>query len=105
MAKTKTFKKPRGSKRSQLKDYDPYNQPELQDVQLTIEVLHDCIEEGDVDLFRETLYAHLRSVNKLQFAERAKIGRRTLYDLLDPKKEFNPGFHTLSALFQALKAA
>jgi DNA-binding phage protein len=48
--------------------------------------------------------AHLMTVNKVKLAQKAGIGRRTLYDLIDPKKEFNPELSTISALMQALAA-
>lgn len=48
--------------------------------------------------------AHLMTVNKMELAKKAGIGRRTLYDLIDPKKEFNPELSTISALMQALAA-
>jgi DNA-binding phage protein len=44
------------------------------------------------------------TVNKMALAKKAGIGRRTLYDLIDPKKEFNPELSTVSALIQALAA-
>ena len=55
--------------------------------------LLDCIKTGDIATFREVLAAHLMTVNKSVYAKKIGIGRRTLYDLLDPKKEFNPEFN------------
>ena len=57
---------------------------------------------GDVDSFREVLAAHFMTANKTLIAKKAGIGRRTLYDLLDPKKDFNPELSTISALINAI---
>ena len=105
MANPKTSKKLKGSKRKLLTVHDPYSAPELRNVELTIEILLDCILEGDSETFRDVLLTHLKAVNKVDFVQKAGIGRRTLYDLLDPNKVFNPEFSTISALFHALKAA
>lgn len=64
----------------------------------------ECIKSGDVDSFRDVLVAHLMTVNKVAIAKKAGIGRRTLYDLIDPKKEFNPELSTISAVIRALAA-
>lgn len=105
MARTAILKKLKKSKRKLLTELDPLSSPILKNKQLTIKILLECIKEGDAEEFRDTLYVYLRATNKMDFAKKAGIGRRTLYDLLDPSKEFNPEFSTLSALFQALEAA
>ncbi len=87
-----------------LKAHVPFKSRELKNVDLVIETLLDCIKTGDIETFREVLMAHLMTVNKVKLAQRAGIGRRTLYDLIDPKKEFNPELSTISALMQALAA-
>lgn len=104
MAKAKTFKKPRRSGIKHLREYEPFSSPELKDGDLVVDTLLDCIKTGDLESFREVLVAHLMTVNKSKIAKKAGIGRRTLYDLLDPKKEFNPELSTLSAVIQALVA-
>lgn len=76
----------------------------LKDVNEVIDTLLECLKNGDTDAFRDVLIAHLITVNKVKFAEKSGIGRRTLYDILDPKKEFNPELNTLAALFQAIAA-
>jgi DNA-binding phage protein len=45
------------------------------------------------------------TVNKLKLAKKAGVGRRTLYDLIDPNQEFNPELSTISALISSLAAA
>jgi len=52
----------------------------------------------------KALFAHLMTVYKVALVKKAGIGRRTLYDLIDPKKEFNPELSAVSALIQALAA-
>ena len=83
---------------SVLRPHIPFKSSEIKDVHLVVETLLDCIKTGDIESFREVLTAHLMTVNK------AGIGRRTLYDLIDPKKEFNPELSTISALINALAA-
>ena len=104
MAKTVTSKGQKKSKTLALKAHVPFKSPELKDVDLVVETLLDCIKTGDIDTFREVLTAHLMTVNKAGIAKKAGIGRRTLYDLIDPKKEFNPELSTISALINAIAA-
>lgn len=103
MGNKKTSKKLRGSKKSTLIEHVPFSDPLLKDVEGVIDTLLDCIKENDINTFREVLAAHLISVNKVELAELAGIGRRTIYDLIDPKIEFNPGLKTIMSLFEALK--
>jgi DNA-binding phage protein len=85
-------------------DHVPFKSKILKNSSVVTETLLDCIRTGDLQTFREVLYAHLLTVNKVELAMKAGIGRRTLYDLIDPKKEFNPELTTISALIQALAA-
>lgn len=104
MAKTATSKKQKKLGTKSLKAHVPFKSPELKDVDLVVDTLLDCIKTGDIESFREVLTAHLMTVNKAGIAKKAGIGRRTLYDLIDPKKEFNPELSTISALINALAA-
>ena len=104
MAKIATSKRQKKSETKFLKAHAPFKSSELKDVELVIDTLLDCIKTGDIETFREVLVAHLLTVNKVKLAKKAGIGRRTLYDLIDPKKEFNPELSTISALMQALAA-
>jgi DNA-binding phage protein len=104
MAKRKTSIKPKRSKKNTSTVHVAFSSPELKDVNGVIETLLECIKEGDIETFRDVLVAHLITVNKVKLAEKSGIGRRTLYDLMDPKKEFNPELSTLTAIFQALAA-
>ena len=104
MRKIATSKKPRKSETKSLKVHEPFTSKELKNRHLVAETLLECIKSGDIDAFRDVLVAHLMTVNKVAIAKRAGIGRRTLYDLIDPKKEFNPELSTISAVIRALAA-
>lgn len=105
MVKRKTSQKRIKSKKISWKEYVPFSNPDFKDPELVLEALLECLKTGDLDSFRGVLLVHLVTVNKAELAKKAGIGRRTLYDLIDPKKKFNPGLSTISAIFQALKAA
>ena len=90
------------SKRASLVPYIPFKSPELKSGKLVAETLLECIKTGDLDSFRDVLASHLMSTNKMQLAKRAGLGRRTLYDIVDRKKKFNPELSTVSAVIRAL---
>jgi DNA-binding phage protein len=104
MGKAVTSKKQKKSGTKSLRAHEPFTSKELKDAKLIIETLLDCIRTGDIESFREVLTAHLMTVNKSKIAHKAGIGRRTLYDLMDPKREFNPELSTISAIIQSLAA-
>ncbi len=87
-----------------LRVHEPFASPELRDSKLVVEALLDCLRDGDVETFREVLTAHLMTANKVKIAKKAGLGRRTLYDLMDPTRKFNPELSTLSAIIHALAA-
>lgn len=102
MGKAETSARRKKSAKRSLKIHKPFTSDLLKNKEEVIDTLLDCIRTGDIASFREVLVAHLMTVNKVELAQRAGIGRRTIYDLLDSKKEFNPGLQTVSALIQAL---
>ena len=104
MHKIETSRRRRKFATKSLRVHVPFASKELRDPKLVIETLLDCIKTGDLQSFRDVLLANLMTVNKKSLATRAGIGRRTLYDLIDPKKEFNPELSTVSAVIQALAA-
>ncbi|MBC7711861.1 MAG: hypothetical protein H7177_00880 [Rhizobacter sp.] len=104
MVKTTTLKRPKKSGKKLLVEHVPFNSKILKNSSTVAEVLLDCIRSGDLETFRDVLYTHLMTVNKVALAKKAGIGRRTLYDLIDPKKDFNPELSTISALIQAMAA-
>jgi len=104
MPKKKTSTKRKKFATKSLKVHVPFKSEILKDANVVTEALLDCIRTGDIDSFRELLAAHLMTVNKVELARKAGIGRRTIYDLIDPDKEFNPELSTISALIKALAA-
>ena len=104
MAKVVTSKKQKKLGMKFLKVHEPFTSKELKNSKLVIETLLDCIRSGDIESFREVLTAHLMTVNKTKIAAKSGIGRRTLYDLMDPKKDFNPELSTISAIIKSLAA-
>ena len=104
MRKTVTSKKQKNLEMKSLKEHVPFTSKELRDPELVAETLLGCIKSGELDSFRDVLVAHLATVNKLAIAKKAGIARRTLYDLLDPAKKFNPELSTVSAVIRALAA-
>ena len=104
MRKTETSKGQRKSGMKSLREHVPFASKELKDPELVADTLLECIKSGDLDSFRDVLVAHLATANKLAVAKKAGIARRTLYDLLDPNKKFNPELSTVSAVIRALAA-
>ena len=104
MPRVKTSKKLSKSGTKSLKVHAPFKSKDLQDSSVVIEVLLECIRINDLDSFREVLAAHLMTVNKMELAKKAGIGRRTIYDLIDLEQEFNPELATISALISSLAA-
>ena len=104
MAKIVTLKKRKKSGTKSLKEHVPFKSPELKNRALIVETLLDCIRTGDIESFREVLTAQLMMVNKLAIAKKSGIGRRTLYDLMDPSKDFNPELSTITAMLKAIAA-
>ena len=87
-----------------MTEHVPFTSPELKDPKIVSEALLECIRTGDTDAFRDVLTSYLMTANKVRLAKKAGIGRRTLYDILDPKKKFNPELSTVSAVIRALAA-
>jgi len=75
----------------------PFSCNELKSPSIVADALLNCVKSGDLEAFRDVLISHLLSTNKGELAKRAGIGRRTIYDLLDSKKKFNPELSTVSA--------
>ena len=104
MPKKETSKKQKKSETKFLKEYDPSKSKLLRDPKVVREALLDCIQTGDTESFREVLSAHLVLVNKTDLAKKSGISRRTIYDMIDPTKDFNPELSTISALIRSLAA-
>ena len=102
MAKTKISAKRRNSS-VKLTRYEPGEK--LKDPKTALETLLYCLTENDLESFQDVLIAHLRTVSKSKLAKETKLGRQTLYDLIDGTKTFNPTLSTLGPLFHSLKKA
>lgn len=74
-----------------------FNKPKL-----VKEILADCVLSGDMDTFQDVLLAFIRSQPKTRLAAKTKLGRQTLYDLLNQGNEFNPEWETLRSLLKAI---
>jgi DNA-binding phage protein len=55
-----------------------------------------------MDTFQDVFLAFIRSQPKTKLAAKAKLGRQTLYDLLNQNSEFNPEWETLRSLLKAI---
>jgi DNA-binding phage protein len=104
MRKAATSGKRKKSGTKSLRAHESFASKELKNPHLVAETLLECIKTGDMRSFREVLISHMMTVNKVRIAKKAGIGRRTLYDLIDPKKDFNPELSTISAVIRALAA-
>lgn len=103
MPKTKISKKqPRFSTKG-LTKHKPDDEL-LSDPKITREALVDALIHNDLETFREVLSAHLKASSKVGISKKTGLGRQTLYDLIDPKKDFNPTLKTLGAIFETLAA-
>ena len=60
--------------------------------------------EDDLETFKDVLIAHIRAISKTQLSTKSKLGRQTLYDLIDEDKEFNPTLSTLGSILKAIAA-
>ena len=101
MARTKTFARRKGSS---VKLTEHNYSKTLKDERLVLDTLLDSLVRNDIESFQDVLVAHLRTVSKSEFARETKVGRQTLYDLLDGKKPFNPTLSTLGSIFRKLAA-
>ncbi len=104
MVNKKTSKKQKKFATKSLKEHVPFKSSTLKNKKLVIDTLLECIRKDDVDSFKELLTAHLMTVNKVDLAKKSGLSRRALYDLIDPKKKFNPGLSTITKIIKAIAA-
>ncbi len=83
--------------------HDPFGK-ELVNPKLIKKAILEALVDGDLETVRDLLVAHLRTVNKSKLALKTKLGRQTIYDLMDSEKEFNPSLKTLSIILEKLAA-
>jgi len=60
--------------------------------------------EGDMEMLKDAVVGLIRLNKKSDLIKKTKLGRQTLYDLINDKREFNPTVKTLSALLQVIAA-
>ncbi len=108
MAKVKISNKPKKSlskskKPLLLEVHNPYSKI-LANVKTIKKAVLEALIDGDLEAVRDLLVAHLRTVNKTKLATKTKLGRQTIYDLIDTNKEFNPSVKTLTSILDHLAA-
>ena len=91
------------SKAQLLEVHNPFDN-KLTDVKLIKRAVLQALVDSDIETVRDLLVAHLRTVNKSKLATKAKLGRQTIYDLIDMNKEFNPSVKTLATILDNLAA-
>jgi DNA-binding phage protein len=69
------------------------------------EILLESLAANDLETFQDVLVGYLRATSKLSLSRKTRLGRTTLYDLIDPEKPFNPTLETLGKIFESLQAA
>jgi len=104
MDKKRTLKKQRKLETPLFVNYEPGESKGLANKQLVREILIDCLIQNDIDTFQDVLIGYLRTTSKSAFARNTKIGRTTIYDLMDPSKPFNPTLETIGKIFEDLAA-
>ncbi len=102
MAKIATSKKQKSPEKKPLITHVQVEGSELKNSKLVSETLLECVRTGDLDSFRDVLATHIMSSNKVHLAKRSGLGRQTLYDLIDPKRNFDPALSTVSAIVRGL---
>lgn len=83
--------------------HNPFSKELIDPARIKRAILQALVD-GDLDSVRDVLIAHLRIVNKSELAIKTKLGRQTLYDLMDPAKEFNPSIKTLTLILNNIAA-
>ena len=90
---------PKLNNRKGLTRYDPGKQ--LRNPEKIAHALVECILDADEKSFNDILSAHVEACNKVHLAKKAKVGRKTLYRIID--KTANPRLKTIMRIVNALK--
>lgn len=67
-------------------------------------ILSEALIDGDIEMLKDVLITQIRMMSKADLVRKSKLGRQTLYDLIEDKREFNPTIRTLSSLLKAIAA-
>ncbi|MEK2644816.1 hypothetical protein [Bdellovibrio sp. BCCA] len=107
MAKAKTLKKQKSSSKKSkpvvLGPHKVLDETKL-DKETLKSILAEALIDGDIDMLKDVLITQIRLQNKAELVRKSKLGRQTLYDLIEGKREFNPTVKTLSSLLKAIAA-
>ncbi|MBS1960171.1 MAG: hypothetical protein JST80_11910 [Bdellovibrionales bacterium] len=98
---SKTLKK---LKTAGFEPFYPSESRNLKSKKIVREALLYALSVNDLEAFQDVLVAYLRVSMKSRLSRKAKIGRTTLYDLMDEDKPFNPTLETLGKIFEDLAA-
>lgn len=105
MAKAKTSgKRKSSSKKSGEVILHPHKvfDADILDRETLKSILVGALIDGDIDSLKDVIVTQIRMRNKAEVVRKSKLGRQTLYDLVDGKREFNPTIKTLSQLLKAI---
>jgi DNA-binding phage protein len=67
-------------------------------------ILMEALIDGDIEMLKDDLITQIRLQSKAELVRKSRLGRQTLYDLIEGKREFNPTVKTLSSLLRAIAA-
>jgi DNA-binding phage protein len=90
MAKAKIIKKPKVSlRKSKPVILLPYKTSDSKylDHETLRAILVEALIDGDIEMLKDVLVAQIRLHNKADLVRKSKLGRQTLYDLIDGKRE------------------
>lgn len=79
-------------RKDRIRSFSPTE--ELKKRELIVSAILECLEKNRPEGVIEILNAYLDALNKTEFAEKAEISRRTLYDMLKGSK--NPTLRVLT---------
>jgi DNA-binding phage protein len=102
MAKISVSKKQKTSGKEPILGRAEFENLDLKNSKLVSETLMQSVQTGDLDSFRDALASRIMSANKVHLAKKSGLGRKTLYDLIDPKRNFDPSLSTVSAIIRGL---
>jgi DNA-binding phage protein len=104
MAKTRTSRKQKESKKTSFVEHKPSSSKELSNKKVVREVLIEALTHNDMETFQDVLVGYIRTASKVALSKKTQLGRTTLYDLIDPDKPFNPTLDTIGKIFEELAA-
>ena len=79
--------------------HDPLDN--LKDRSFITKALFDCMVEGDMEEFKDTVRAHYEAVNTAKALKEVGLKKRTFYDAIS--EDGNPSLETVFKLFKGMK--